>query len=948
MASRKKPRAELSRDDSAAFETLRGQILGGDPLDLCKSLLAIADEERRKAMAGPVYDLYRQIWAGKVKVKGNSHYINSEFAVAALADLADARKVRVTCYWGKPGIEQAYIELLRRRPLAWRTSWMRAQLQSRESVLSWGIITALLESGVALDLESDELVRHFGNRFNDVRSSLSAKLRERPYLLALVPRLFELPNGALTTTFGKHRERWPHFETWGEALVTLCQSGELDRTELLGISAEALTRDFPALQLAAIADFHANLKPSAAEKAELLDRYLELMGSPNPKVAGAAAKWCLSVKDLDACAFLRAAEPVMALPTKTVAMTVLKAARTMSDKDSSLLLPARDLAQSALTHPNREVVEEARGWLALMGEDGVEPVAEQQVPPEDPVQLDLEGIEPRFITLFQLHPDNGVPAEIVYRMGEVPFRLTPIVPIADLTELIDTVASAVEECRSGDELERILDGLSRFGGHRPADFSIRTEALRKRVQTMVDSESVKGLVSGWGGVSREVKALLLSWLEGRQVLIPLHDFAKSSSLYPFTAGRLRELSSRVVAGDCGPLLSAPTALGGWIEPTVLVTRIRQCSRLDNRRHDLVAALIRLSPHGKGQALQQASGLDHEEGRALRWALGGSEAPRRGDRRSELWLAAARVRRPRGDLSAELGFEETDRSLTFSVVSKGKPPQWNGAPLPTSSPTKSLISTVKGLFSRVRPPAELDPTSCCYGVMRQAWNEPDSHGVWSLHWRALVWPENLDSYWRLGTLCLGERWDQDGSGMAPNQTFLEPLFDPDRPWDEPARVVIWMALLSKAGEIRGAAVDLLIEGVSDGRGHPTPLADTLCQLRETGIKANRLADALGQVAAAGELHRWTVAQILSQFLQGPLPHAGHHLLELLTDVADSLDAGLREALSRAKLSGKSARHVSRLLELPDSVERPRIASLMRVARLERARAWSLTPLSEAWP
>lgn len=226
-------------------------------------------------------------------------------------------------------------------------------------------------------------------------------------------------------------------------------------------------------------------------------------------------------------------------------------------------------------------------------------------------------------------------------------------------------------------------------------------------------------------------------------------------------------------------------------------------------------------------------------------------------------------------------------------------------------------------------------------MRQAWNEPDNHGAWSLHWRALVWPGNLDPYWRQAALCLGERWHQDGSASAPNQVFLEPLFEPDRPWDELARVVILMALLSKASEIRTAAVDLMIEGISDGRGHPDPLGRTLCRLAPAGLKSNRLASALEQVAGAGELHRWTVSRILSWLLQQPLPHAAHHLLDLMLAVSDSLDDELKERLSKTGGGGKTARQIALLLRLPSSEPNPRAAALVRASRLERARAWSTT-------
>lgn len=935
--------ARQSNEVPEPYRPLRDElwrlILKEDISRLGKRLKA-CDESERKALAGPVYHLYRQIWSGKIVGGGQGVFARATLAVVGLAELADAKKVPVASYWSQPEVEQLFIELLGRRTIAWQSSWLKAQLAFRDCSLSWAIIEALARGGVELDPESDDLIRHLGDRYNELTSTLSARLRSSP-VLVLVRRLFEVPNGALTANWAGplQRQQYPQFETWSQALVSLCQSGHLNRSELLKASVEGLHRDLPALQLCATVDFHNSLQPVAAERAELLQSYLDLMASRQSKVAGAAVKWCLSVESLDPRAFLRAAEPTLGLPTKTVAMTVLKAARKLAGQDPALKDAAVELATSGLSHSHREVSEQARAWLKELGKEDGSAVPAPANPEPLPPELSLEGIESCWVALMDLEGDD-LPRPLDYVLWEVPFRTSSLEPIACLDELIDSVAAAVEECRSGDEVERLLDGLSRFGGQRPRDFELRTEALRKRVESMVDSETVKGLVSGWGGMSREIKGLLLSWLSGRQVLVPHHNFAQSSPLYPFIAGRLRELSARVVTGDCGPLLSAPTCRGGWVEPSALVDRLASCSSLETHRFDLLAALLRLSPHGREAALQRTREFSHEEGRALAWALGG-EGPRRGDLRSELWLAAGRSRYPREALTAELGFEEPARQLSWSVP-EGKPPRWGGSQAPTASTLRGLVSSVKGLFTRVRPGPELDPTGCCYGVMRQAWNEPDNHGVWSLHWRALVWPGNLDSYWRQAALCLGERWDSDGSGLAPNHIFLEPLFEPDRPWDDLARVVIWMALLSKASEIRGAAVDLLIEGIGDGRGHPEPLGQTLCQLAPAGLKTNRLASALAQIAGVGELHRWTVAQILSRlFREQTLPHAAHHLLELMLSVCDSISDELRAALTSHRGRGKVASQIAALLKLPGAEPGARIARLMRAARIERARAWSTT-------
>ena len=56
-----------------------------------------------------------------------------------------------------------------------------------------------------------------------------------------------------------------------------------------------------------------------------------------------------------------------------------------------------------------------------------------------------------------------------------------ITPIASVDELIDTVFHAIEVVDSPDELERIIDAISRLADQRPADFDQRVAPLLHRL-----------------------------------------------------------------------------------------------------------------------------------------------------------------------------------------------------------------------------------------------------------------------------------------------------------------------------------------------------------------------------------------------------------------------------------------------------------------------------------
>src|SRR5207247_905024 len=74
-------------------------------------------------------------------------------------------------------------------------------------------------------------------------------------------------------------------------------------------------------------------------------------------------------------------------------------------------------------------------------------------------------------------------------------RLDParqITPIGSVEELIDLFAAVLENEGPPDEIERVLDGVSRLCAEHPADFERRTGPLRKRARTLLASEGEQG------------------------------------------------------------------------------------------------------------------------------------------------------------------------------------------------------------------------------------------------------------------------------------------------------------------------------------------------------------------------------------------------------------------------------------------------------------------------
>jgi hypothetical protein len=92
--------------------------------------------------------------------------------------------------------------------------------------------------------------------------------------------------------------------------------------------------------------------------------------------------------------------------------------------------------------------------------------------------------------------------------------------------------------------------------------------------------------------------------------------------------------------------------------------------------DLLQALLRLAPDGRGEALALAGDLRGEWAAAVRWALGGdARSGRAGQEAGALWIAAGRARAPHADLSgplAALACASTGRMSCARPAIGGKP------------------------------------------------------------------------------------------------------------------------------------------------------------------------------------------------------------------------------------------------------------------------------------
>ncbi|WP_254507506.1 DUF6493 family protein [Anatilimnocola floriformis] len=775
-------------------------------------------------------------------------------------------------------------------------------------------------------------------------------------------------------------------EGWCATLIRLGELGLMDRQRLLTATLRALGSSFSANALTSFARFFESLNATPEELAAAQTVFGELLANRASHVVKFSLEQLTNLQKLgllDGPAFLAAAPAVFAVKPKGQPLMVLAIATKLAKDQPDLVPEIANLAIEALSHDSSDVQASAlkmlAGWQARLHRDhaselqaklpgiaaSVRPrgealiaalgvTAEDDSLPSPAPSISLEEFQSRasavperwlsasgFNAALTAATSDSCFTGASFNVSEISVLTScaPIVPIETVDELLDAVAHALEELDSGDELERILDGISRLGSERPADFELRAKPL---VQRLVANrrDNWRGLLGL--GMHPKLPQLLLRWL-GSPEVVQYKQMEDPRALPKFIERRLREIEARLAAGRSRSLLCAPTHQHGWLDPLVFVARLQATTT--PRTADLLQALIRLAPDHRAAALESARDLPDDWGAAVRYALGGPPPTEfiESDERFSLWLAAGRSRQafgPLTDLALAGGpSRETiiaEPTFAWQAIDRNPASRW-------SSTMTLKLSINPGL-----PRAEENALRPTLAIREDNLHNWANFGVeWSKAWLIPLWPANLDAVLAEGVRQLRVRIDEPASTFEPNYVYLQPLLRPDVSWSELSWLAIWLALLSKDSSSRGMAIDVLITGIEDGRAQLQ--FDVLAKLA-TGewFKLNRLADAGREVARVSPRHAWWWAELLQRFLAqlATWPTEAHHLLtlllELLSELQLSLNAEFRSTFESRTVTGKSAKVLKSILALqakPNSAARQQAHSLALETALSRAERWA---------
>jgi hypothetical protein len=191
--------------------------------------------------------------------------------------------------------------------------------------------------------------------------------------------------------------------------------------------------------------------------------------------------------------------------------------------------------------------------------------------------------------------------------------------------------------------------------------------------------------------------------------------------------------------------------------------------------------------------------------------------------------------------------------------------------------------------------------------------------WVVKWLAHAWPQNQAGGHMKGASRLAARIDDVGHGLAPWFGFLQSLFQKNRPWGEAGHLLLCLGLVGRDADVKGLAVDALIDGIEGRLFDPTVFVAVMTRLCEgQWVKLSRLSAGLLQVAQVSALH----AGVVSEALQAWLPRfdlkqrGALHVLEVLVEIQAITQRPLAEpaqaALRSVRGSGKTAKLAKDLL------------------------------------
>lgn len=510
--------------------------------------------------------------------------------------------------------------------------------------------------------------------------------------------------------------------------------------------------------------------------------------------------------------------------------------------------------------------------------------------------------------------------------------------IKDINSVDDLIYLAAES-KGGkldeEQYELLIDGIARLWKDRPDHFKEKVANLTALVREpgMALHQNVRTMLPIFGKwIDEPVAPVVLHWL------------------YPdLFEVRCFGLLSRMDRGLNLPMLARPTHKGGWIDPIVLVDRVREYQKngrlldwsgrfpdwndgksfFDQLRSvgrhstfladapEFIQALLRLAPDGRAVAVNGAANLKGDFGKALRFALGEGELS--AIDRPELALAAYRSVHPfekdkvlTGSLPHGLpdGAIPAKYRFDFEALAAGMSDRYrsinNLLPdfLSTNSPGDSQITKMheafRGNLSCDRQIAYTARVGLLLYPSSYLHNNLSNSNVSRLTW--------LQNHEPILARCAKELAIEIESISAQLVEKYHFLLEPGIPLYKNGVWVQALMLAAKNDELRRLGLDVLIASIEECRADAVALGHAMASLR--GFTVIRWVRSIRELARVSVLHASFAWMLLNSYIQKLGFGVEIGFLEVLLEIQDEFGLGLMEdtlvALKSFSGSGKAAK------------------------------------------
>ena len=800
------------------------------------------------------------------------------------------------------------------RKLGWRSNWipdeladvLRRRSQDRlipivEHLLddiggraAWRAVRPLVREGIVPrpDRPSYTITMLSSVAYDDVETLTT----DDPGLLEVEAwRLFEVEGGGENSL--ANYEKF-HGDRWGAFFRNLASREPAMRERLLDASLAALARDFAQYRAGWFSRFHEALAPTDAERARRADAYLGLLRSrvgPTVSMAVAALARIQQAGSLGADDVLERITPVLVDAPAGTAKAGLGLVGRAGAASPELARRAAVVATKALANASPDIQRAALVLIGRLVDEPDEAVARAVADRLADVAASQRSAAAALLTRLGGEALAGTrTARAPGATAAVPRIRSPIgpdraiEPVTSIEGLVDLAVSVLETGEPADDIERLLDAVGCLGAERPEQVSRLSAPIAKRARTIL-ARTESSPFSGFDARA-DVAAVLLAWATGELVAPDESHPYVHPGAGAFLSARAREVAEAAAKGRPYVVVGAPTHSGGWVDPAVAVRRLgagAPASRLD-----LVAALLRLAPDGRDDALGAAAGLAGEVGAVVRYALGGDEpigptAP--------WWVAAARVRAPgEDDPSVEkrhprLG-PDAGRAARARMWIDDAGPYHGMVRLELEPPLPQVQSRPIGGRG-----ADLPTVLMLREPEPFYWNGQSDPAMF--RWMATIQPGYRGAWAAMGAFLIGRNVDWWSAAWA-NRVYLEPFIDPVASIDSHGRTLLGMALGAKEAGERGLASDVVGLALVDGRLTAPDLAQGLVAAAAVNCdRPNRWALSLADVAARSPAHAASVAEAVARSLTALAARPAAKLVPLLR-LLDELVASTGVAATQA--------------------------------------------------